>query len=162
MANNISRWDPMREMMSLRSAMDRLFDTAYIGPQMAWAQETWDLPMDVSENEDEYLVRASLPGIKPEDLEITFNNNVLTIKGETKEETETKEEKYHLRERRYGTFSRSITLPSSVKADGINADYKDGVLVLHLPKAEEAKPRRITVRADGSRQRMIEGQSREK
>ncbi|MCX8062606.1 MAG: Hsp20/alpha crystallin family protein [Anaerolineales bacterium] len=150
----IMRRDPFRELMSIRSMMDRLFDSAFAG----WDLETtfdWELPLDVVENDDEYVVKASLPGINPDDLEITYSGNTLTIKGEIKSEEESKKGRYHLRERRYGSFCRSITLPSTVKADGIEASYEAGVLKLHLPKAEEAKPKRIAVKSEATK--MIEG-----
>jgi len=105
-------------------------------------------------------VKASLPGINPDDLEITFNERTLTIKGEFKAE-ETKEDvHYHLRERRYGSFARSLTLPTPVKSDAIEARYDAGVLTLRLPKTEEVKARRITVRS-GEAPKMIEGHAKD-
>jgi len=142
---NITRWDPIRDMMTLRSAMDRLFDSAYIGPNLVWQPEGLSLAVDVIENTDEFVVKASLPGINPDDLEVSYNNNVLTIKGEVKEEIDTEETRFHLRERRFGSFSRSFSLPSHVNADEIKATYEQGILTLTLPKAEEAKPKRISV-----------------
>jgi HSP20 family protein len=137
----ITRWDPFQDLMSLRNTVDRMFDRTF-GTEGNWQPTAmnWGLALDVVENEDEYLVKASLPGINPDDLEITFTNNILTIKGEVKEETEEKEARYHLRERRYGTFSRSISIPTQVK-------YENGVLYLHLPKTEEVKPRRIPIQS---------------
>jgi HSP20 family protein len=143
---NVIRWDPFRDMMNLRRNMDRLFDEAMTDSE-TWPQVTWDLALDVIENEDEYLVRASLPGLNPDDLEITYINNALTIKGEVKGENEVKESRYHLRERRYGSFARSILLPSNVSAEKIEAKYENGVLTLKLPKAEEAKPKKIDVKS---------------
>jgi len=143
---NVIRWDPFRDMMSLRRSMDRIFDEA-ITDSETWQPATWDLALDVIENEDEYLVRASLPGLNPDDLEITYINNALTIKGEVKEENEVKESRYHLRERRYGSFARSILLPSNVSAEKIDANYENGILTLKLPKAEEAKPKKISVKS---------------
>jgi HSP20 family protein len=125
-----------------------------------WQPTSWDLALDVAETEDDFLVKASLPGINPDDLEITYNNNLLTIKGEVKEEKDIEEQRYHLRERRYGSFSRSLTLPSTVKADAIEASYEGGVLTLHLPKAEEAKPKRIPVHSVQAPQ-MIEGKAKD-
>jgi HSP20 family protein len=155
--SNLIRWDPFREMMTLRTAMDRLFDNAMLGQRDNWLQPaSWDVSMDVVENDDEYQVKASLPGINPDDLEITYNNNVLTIKGEVKEEKEEEQSRYHLRERRYGSFSRSVFLPSLVNADDISAAYEAGVLTLHLPKVEEAKPHRIQVKK-GEAPKMIDG-----
>jgi HSP20 family protein len=107
----------------------------------------WALALDVAETEDKFIVKASLPGINPDDLEITFTDNVLSIKGEIKEEQDIEEGKYHLRERRYGLFQRSIALPVPVDADHIEAVYKDGVLTLSIPKVEEIKPRKISVKA---------------
>ena len=153
--DTLSRWDPFREMWTLRNAMDRLFDNALTG-SADWPQsENWNLSLDVAETENEYLVKASLPGINPDDLDITFVDNTLTIKGEVKSEEETDNVRYHLRERRNGNFSRSMTLPSGIKANDIHANYDAGILTLHLPKAEEVKPKRIPVQTH----KMIEGQA---
>ena len=154
----LTRWDPFREMMSLRNTMDRLFDSAMAGSPTNWRPLTWDLALDVVENLDEYLVKASVPGINPDDLEITFNNNTLTIKGELKEEKEVEEARYHLRERHYGTFSRSLTLPAGIQAEKIQANYEAGVLSLHLPKAEEVKPKKIAIRT-GEAPKVIEAKA---
>ena len=156
--SNLTRWDPFREMTTLRNWMDRWMDTPF-GTMTTWQPTTWDLALDVAETDDDFVVKASLPGITPEDLEITYNNNLLTIKGEVKEEKDVEEQRYHLRERRYGSFTRSISLPSSVKADAIEASYEAGVLTLHLPKAEEAKPKRIPVHS-GNAPQMIEGKAK--
>lgn len=153
--NNISRWDPFRDLLTMRGAMDRLLDSS-LGEQGEWSKPEWALPLDVTENENEYVVKASIPGMKPEDLDITYNNNMLTIRGETKSEEEKEDTRYHLRERRFGSFSRSITLPTSVNAGKIKASYDAGVLTLQLPKAEESKPRRIQIQSGGG-QKVIEG-----
>jgi len=154
----LTRWDPFRDMLSMRRAMDRWFDRTL---EPSWSETpVWDLALDVVENKDEFLVKASLPGINPDDLEITFTENVLTIKGETKEDKEIKEEQYHLRERRQGVFSRSISLPNRVKSDAIEASYDSGVLTLKLPKVEEVKAKRIAIKVDGAK--MIEGKSKDK
>lgn len=155
----LSRRDPFREMMSLRNAVDRLFDNALFQTEVEW-QPGWHLPMDVMENDDEYVVQASIPGVNPDDLDITFNNDVLTIKAEVKAEQDKEGERYHLRERRYGRFTRSISLPGPVNADQIRAEYDAGILTLHLPKAEEAKPKRITVQT-GSPEKVINGKAKE-
>jgi HSP20 family protein len=142
--NMLSRWDPFREMVSMRRAVDRLIENSMGGED--WNQQLeWSLPLDVVENEDAYVVKASIPGIKPEDLEITYNKGMLTIKGEVKDETETTSGEYHLRERRFGTFSRSISLPATVKPDDIQASVENGTLTLKMPLAEEIKPKRIAV-----------------
>ncbi len=156
--SSIIRWDPFREMMTLRNLMDRMFESAFATPTLQ--PFTWELALDVAETDDEFIVKASLPGMNPDDLEITYNNNVLTIQGEIKEEKESEQHRYHLRERRYGSFCRSISLPSTVNPDAIQATYEAGVLTLHLPKAEEAKPKRIAVKSVGSPQ-MIEGKASE-
>ena len=154
--SNLTRWDPFKEMLAWRSAMDRMFDRAIAAPDAWMETDSWNLALDVAETGDEFLVKASLPGVKPDDLEITYNSNVLTIKGETKEEKDVEEQRFHLRERRYGSFSRSISLPATVRQEAIEATYDAGVLTLHLPKAEEAKPKRIQI-MNGGVPKMIEG-----
>jgi HSP20 family protein len=151
----LTRWDPFQEMITLRNAVDRLFDSAY-GSSPTGQPVTWGLALDVIEQEDEFLVKASIPGINPDDLEITFTDNVLTIKGETKAEEEVKEANYHLRERRYGSFARSISLGSRITTEKIQANYENGVLTLHLPKAEEVKPKRIAIKPS----KMIEAKAK--
>jgi HSP20 family protein len=147
--NALNRWEPMREMQTMRSMMDRFFDEPFMNAPQLWSQrlEGFPLPLDVIENTNEYVVKASMPGIDPDQVEITLTDNVLTIRGETKQESESEGEKsnYHLRERRYGTFMRQVSLPVSVNADQVQADYENGVLTLHLPKAEAAKPKKIQV-----------------
>lgn len=158
---NLTRWNPTREMLSLRRAMDRMFEDFYGNQDTDWDQAiTWSLPLDVVENEGEYLVKASIPGMNPDDLEITYDNNVLTIRGEIKSEEEKKGERYHMRERRYGSFSRSISLPTTVNPDGIQASYENGVLNLHLPKTEDVKPRKIAVQGGHGAAKVLEGQAR--
>jgi HSP20 family protein len=103
------------------------------------------LPLDVIETEDEFIVKASLPGIDPDELDISLTDNVLTIKGEIKVE-EAEDVRYHLRERRFGMFQRSISLPVPVNADKVEAVYEHGVLTLHIPKAEEVKPKHISIK----------------
>jgi HSP20 family protein len=158
--NYMIRRDPFREMMTLRSAMDRLFDAASLGESGEWPEFVDTLPLDVSETEDEYVVKASIPGIKPDDIEITYSGKTLTIKGEFKAEEEKDEVHYHLRERRYGAFARSLTLPAAVKSDAIEARYESGVLTLKLPKTEEIKPKKIAVHS-AETPSMIEGKVKE-
>lgn len=106
----------------------------------------WFAPeVDVTEEEKQYLVKADLPGMRKEDIEVSVTNNILTIKGEKKEETEKKEKNFYSRERRFGGFQRSIQLPLEVDRDQVKASYKDGVLELVIPKAESAKPKQIKV-----------------
>lgn len=136
--------DPYREMVSFRNAMDRLVDDSIYNRRWSWSPK-FELALDVAETEEEYLVKASIPGINPDDLDITFTDKILTIKGEFKEEEEKEDVHYHLRERRYGSFSRRLRLPNTIKSDAIEAKYEEGVLTLRLPKTDEVKPKRITV-----------------
>jgi HSP20 family protein len=148
-------------MSGIRRLMRRMYEDPYFTPDFELIEQSqaWDFPLDVMETKDGYEVKASLPGINPDDLEITYTNNTLTIRGELEEEREetSKEKHYHLRERRYGSFSRSIYLPTPINAGKIKADYESGVLHLDLPKAEESKPKRIPVRATGGqKQKQVE------
>lgn len=142
----LTRWDPFREMMIIRNSLNRRFGEDLSLAPSSWKSFNWSIALDVVESDDEYLIKASLPGIDPDDLEITFSDNKLTIKGEVKEEKEFDETHYHLRERRFGSFSRSIKLPSGIEAEKIEANYDKGVLKLHLPKVEEIKPKKIAVK----------------
>jgi HSP20 family protein len=142
------RWDPAREMMSMRQLMDRLMESAFV-PTDRWPEGgagTMEARMDLSETPDAYEVKLAVPGVDPEDLSITYENNTLTVRGEAREEQERQEATQHVREIRYGTFSRSLMLPGNVNADAIEAACENGLLRLRIPKAEEAKPRRIQVR----------------
>jgi HSP20 family protein len=154
--NSLTNWDPFRDLWNMRSMVDRMFENALDRQSGSWQPVEWGLALDVTENEEEFTVKASVPGINPDDLEITFTDGTLTIKGETREEKDVEEAHYHIRERRFGNFSRSISLPSNLDADKIEASYDSGVLTLHLPKAEEMKPKRIEVKS-GTSQRTIEG-----
>jgi HSP20 family protein len=136
-------------MMTLREAMDRLFADAFVPPFGMTDGETAGvapMPVDLIENSDEVIVKASIPGIKPEDINISLTGDVLTIKGEVKGEDEIKQGKYVYREHRYGAFGRTLTLPTSVVADKAKADFENGVLTLTLPKAEAVKPRTISIK----------------
>jgi HSP20 family protein len=152
------RWSPFREMMNLRDEFDRVFEESLnVLPGDRWGRgSNWGLALDVVENEDSFVVQASVPGIDPDDLEITLTDNVLTIKGERKEEKEINEERYHLQERRLGSFCRSFMLPVKVQEEGIEATCENGVLTVEVPKAEEVKPKRIAVSVKPGR-KTIEG-----
>ena len=152
----LTRWDPFQEMLNLRRTVDRLFDN--VGADHEWAQPSaWGLAVDVVENKDDFIVKASVPGINPADLDISYSDDTLTIKGEIKSDNEVKENQYHLRERRYGTFTRSVSLPTRIKGDAIEASYQNGVVSLRLPKVEEVKPKRISIKVGDADQKMIEG-----
>jgi HSP20 family protein len=146
---SIVRWDPFREMAVLRNTMDRFFEEPFMQRSTLWERpiiDEWSLALDVVEDDDKYTVKASLPGVDPDDIEVTLTDNVLTIKGEMKQDEEVEEKNYHLRERRFGRFTRSIALPATVQADKVEAINENGVLTLYLPKAEEVKPKKIAIR----------------
>jgi HSP20 family protein len=142
----IERWDPFREMISLRDAMNSLFQESFVRPGGALAASgATALPLDVSETENEFVIKASLPGVKPEDVHITVHGDTLSIRGESKAEDEKKGQNWLVRERRLGAFQRSVALHAPVNSDKAHAQYDHGVLTLTLPKAEEAKPRQIKI-----------------
>lgn len=150
---DITRWDPFAEMASLRQTMDRLFDETRPWRVFANGGDTY-FPVDMYETNDEVVVKASLPGIRPEDIDISITGQLLTLKGESKEEREEKQHNYFRRERRTGTFIRQLSLPTEVESDKAQAVFEHGVLRLTLPKAEAVKPKTIKVEAKP----MIEGQ----
>jgi HSP20 family protein len=136
----------MREMVTLREAMDRLFDDAFTRP--LGLTDGWRAPaIDLYQTDDEVVVKAALPGVKADQVQINVTGDLLTIKGETKEGSETKDKNYHIREQRWGAFERSVMLPTAVVSDKAKAEFEDGVLTVTLPKAEEVKPKTITVKA---------------
>ncbi len=143
---DIVRWDPYREMARMTRMMDRMFDEM---PHI-WRSEfdggEGTFPLDLYETDNEIVLRATLPGVKPEDVDITISGDLLTIKGETKREEEKKRRNYYRQESWYGSFVRSITLPTQVNADKAEAVFEDGVLKLTIPKAESARPKTITVK----------------
>lgn len=142
---SMMRWEPFRELMSMRDMMDRAFGDAFLRSAGGLDLEG-TLLLDLAQTSDDVIVRASLPGVKPDDIHISVTGDVLTLRGEVKEEKVTNEVSYHLRERRYGSFSRTITLPTSVVAEKAKAEFENGVLTLTIPKAEEHKPKSITVK----------------
>ena len=143
---NLIRWEPEREMMTLREAMDRLFDDAFTRP-LSLTESRRGLALDMYQTDDEVVVKAALPGMKADDVQINITGDVLSIKGEMKEKNETKEKNYHIREQRWGSFERSVMLPTSVVSDKAKAEFEDGILTVTLPKAEEVKPKIVTVKA---------------
>ncbi len=150
--SRLVRWDPFREMVSVRNQMDQLVGDILREPS-GWHGNGEHgfrrLPLDLYEDDNGYSVTASMPGIDPEELDISFSENTLTIQGETQAQEVDENAKWHVRERHIGRYMRSITLPAAVNADSIGAAYEDGVLTLTLPKAEEVKPRRIAVQVAG-------------
>lgn len=150
----LTRWNPYREMLSLRERMDRLFDRPFSTFDVT-PLATFGVDLDVLEGDDGFQVKASVPGIDAEQLDITLDQNVLTIKGEISADEEREGELYHLRERQVGRFSRSVHLPAEVDADAVEANLENGVLTVTVPKAEGSKPKRIVI---GNGQKAIEGQ----
>jgi len=144
--SNLIRWEPARDMMTLREAMDRLFDDAFTRPLSL--RDGWSVPaIDMYQTDDEIVVKAALPGIKADEVQINITGEVLTLKGEMKHEEEKKEKAWHIREQRWGAFERSVILPTDVVADKAKADFENGILTITLPKAEDVKPKTITVKA---------------
>ncbi len=142
------RWDPFREVVDLRDTMDRLFDRGFSRP---WRLITWDtgngfFPLDLYETDEDVVVRASLPGAKPEDVQISVTGETLTIKAETREEHEEKSPDFHRQERYYGSMQRALTLPVRIDADKAEAEFENGVLTLRLPKAPEVRSKTIEIK----------------
>jgi len=137
-------WEPYREMMTLRQAMDRLLGQSLVRPLIPWPESGLvDVPIDIYQTDKDVVVKATLPGVDPEDVQISISGDIPTIKGEHCEEEEIDEGDYIHRECRCGTFSRSLPLPVSVNSDKADAAFDKGVLTLTLPKKEEAKPKKI-------------------
>jgi HSP20 family protein len=147
---NITRFDPLGEMVTLRQAMDRLFEDSFVSPLTlrTYNGEGTSPALDVHQTADEIVVTAALPGMKAEDVDITITGQTLSIRGEFKADEKIERDQYLYRERRYGTFHRQLQLPVRVQGDAATASFQDGVLTLTIPKAEEMKPRQIQVKAE--------------
>jgi HSP20 family protein len=156
MANKI-RFDPFRDLQTLHSAMDQLFDMNYPLTRSGLSRN-WAFPMDVIEDESSYLIRASIPGIDPNELDVIIDNNVLTIKGEVRGEKEFEDSRYHVRERMVGEFTRSVSIPTAIDDKAVEASYEAGVLTLRLPKSEAARPKRIEV--NSGKKVVVDGNSK--
>jgi HSP20 family protein len=143
----IIRWNPYRGMLSLRDAMDRLFEESFVRSPLTWTEENLDIAVDMTETDGRIVVEADLPGLKSEDVDVSVTENTLTLKGEFKSDEEGERGNVHFRERRYGSFQRSIPLPTAIDADAAEAEFKDGVLKVILPKTEETRPKQIEVTA---------------
>jgi HSP20 family protein len=157
----IVRWEPFRELASLQSEVNRLFNTAFDtgtpGTGNGGARR-WMPAMDLVETEDHFVLRADLPGLTQEDIRIEVEDSTLTVSGERKAEHESKGEGYYRVERAFGTFSRSLTLPRGIDPTAVTASFDKGVLEVRIPKPEERKPRRIEIGAQGQEgQPAIEG-----
>ena len=148
---SLIRWRPTRDLLSIRDEVNRLFDNFFTGlpeRRRGLLEGEWAPSVDIAETDNEVVVTAELPGVKQDDVDITITDDVLTLKGEKKEEKEVKEKNYHRIERSYGSFQRSVSLPAGVQADKVKATYKDGVLHITVPKAEEAKPKQIKINVE--------------
>ena len=144
--SNLIRWEPASEMMTLREAMDHLFNDAFTRPLTL--RDGWSAPaIDMYQTDNEIVVKASLPGVKADEVQINITGEVLTLKGEMKHEEEKKDKAWHIREQRWGAFERSIALPTDVVSDKAKAEFENGILTITLPKAEEVKPKMINIKA---------------
>jgi HSP20 family protein len=155
------RWDPTREMVSLQSEMNRLFNSFFDTPSQpanGTSLRRWVPAMDLVETDDHFVLRADLPGLTEEDVSIELEDNVLTISGERKAEHEDRQEGFYRVERAFGSFGRSLTLPEGIDADAVEASFDNGVLEVRIPKPEERKPRRVAISVgDKDAQKTIEG-----
>ena len=145
---SLTRYNPVGEALSLRQAMDRLFEDSFVSP---WSWRTvagtqWPA-IDIHDTPEEVVITAALPGIRPEDVEITMVGQTLSLRGEFKADESVEQGRYLLQERRYGTFHRQIELPVRVNADSAQASFDNGLLTLRVPKADEVKPRQIQIHA---------------
>jgi HSP20 family protein len=165
---NLVRWDPFSEFTPLRHMMNQLLEDAWVRPPSFWSEgsqggfgHVGQFAFDLYETENAFVITAALPGLKPEDVDLSVQGNVLTISGELKpDEREGEGRSYHTRERRYGKFTRQVALPTGIKGEAIQATLEHGVLTLHVPKAEEMKPRRIQVTAGASTPQIGSGEHR--
>lgn len=150
MTTSLTRWTPTGDLF--RTRFSRLFDQAFndmvgnLEGSEETARHNWMPPVDIRETEDALLLTAELPGLSKDDVEITIEDHVLSLRGERKLEKDLQKESYHRIERAYGSFSRTFSLPTNVRTDEVNASFRDGVLHVEIPKAEEAKPRKITIK----------------
>lgn len=146
------RWDPFRDVVTLRDAVDRLFQQSVVRPgSIISALRPEAVPVDVIERGDAYVLRAHVPGVQPDDVQVTVQGDSVTLRCEAAAEEPAEGESWIIRESRSGPLQRTITLPSAVSADRATAEYDRGVLILTLPRAEEARPRRIPISSEGAR-----------
>ena len=156
------RWEPVRELNTIQSEMNRLFNTFFdspsnsAGPVNGGGHRRWLPAMDLLETDSDFVLRADLPGLSEQDVNIELEDNVLTISGERKAEHEERKEGYYRVERASGSFSRSLTLPEGIDADAVQASFDSGVLEVRIPKPEERKPRKVSISVGGEK-KTIEG-----
>ncbi len=149
MSRDLIKWSHLPTISSMQNEMNRMLDRFFRGGELSdfgVESGTWIPPIDLSETNDKFTIKAEIPGIDPKEIDISVNNNTLLIKGEKKEEKEEKGKNFYRMERRYGSFSRSIDLPASVDTNKVSAEYKNGVLEINLQKKEEVKPKQINVK----------------
>lgn len=146
----LTRWDPFTEVTTLQDAMNQLLAESFVRPTRREGRggSTWVVPMDLTENEKTYTVKLAVPGLKPEHFDISVHENLLTVRGKTEQQEAQEGTTYHVREWRFGEFSRSVQFPSPIDAEGISANLSEGVLTISVPKSEKAMPKRITVTAN--------------
>jgi len=145
----LTPWRPFGELSSLRREMDRLWENFFVERPLGkiWERE-WAPSLDMSETKDNFVVKAEVPGKDAKHIDISLTGDVLTIRGEKRQEKEEKEEDYHLVERSYGSFSRSVRLPAEVESNKIKASYKNGILAITLPKSEKAKAKEVKIKVE--------------
>ena len=160
---SLMRWNPMSDFVSLRDAMERLMSDSFVQPFGARGSGFSNLLSEMYEDDNEYVVKVVMPGIKPEDVELTVTGDVLNVHGRSGEEKpqEDGNKRYHVRSSGYREFSQSVSLPGPVMSDKATADCENGIITVHLPKAEEARAKRIQVQVKGQ-SRLIEGQTNQK
>jgi HSP20 family protein len=159
---SIQRWDPFRDIITLREAMNSLLEESFVRPRAGIAAMTGGMPLDLRETDQAFVVETILPGAKPEQVDISVLGDTLRISAEVKDESEQRQgEKWLIRERRFGRFERAVTLPAGVNADQATADFTNGILTITLPKAEAARPRNIQVRAGAAEQSGAIGEGQE-
>ena len=146
---SLMRWEPIRESRRIQDLLDRFVDRTVVGEPWFEGGYLGRLPLDVYTTDEAWIVKANVPGFKPEEIEISVTGDTLTIEGETKQELESNgdEGKYLVRERRVSNFARSLTLPGKLEAEQAKAEFENGVLTLTLPKPEQTKPKRISVKS---------------
>ncbi|CAN5350982.1 Hsp20/alpha crystallin family protein [soil metagenome] len=151
----MARWDPFRDLLSIQNELNRLFGRTYSGDETslgsggAGGMGTWMPPLDIFETQENYVVTTEIPGVAPEAVEVSVEDSTLTITGERPFYSGVPEEAFHRVERRYGPFARSLTLPQRANTESIQASFDKGVLTIEVPKVEEAKPKKITIKATG-------------
>jgi len=154
----IVRWEPLREISSLQTEMNRLFNQAFDHPQgNGGSVRRWTPAMDLLETEDHFVLRADLPGMTEEDVNVELEDNALTVSGERKSEHQERNEGYYRVERAFGSFSRSLTLPKGIDPESVTAEFERGVLEVRIPKPAARKPRKITISGVGEEPATIEG-----